>query len=444
VRVLYVQQYLGNNELAVMPIGLLYVATAASKHRAKLLDMNVVEDPYGDLEQAIREFDPDVVALSLRNIDNQQRLNLVYFYRELPKTLQLIRRIKPDVRLVIGGAGFSLFPQAIMERNPEIDFGVYLEGEQSFPLLLEHLEDPETVKGLYYRQGKKVVFSGAAPMVDLTELPIPRKDLLDDIKVYDTGKNGVGIHTKRGCPYRCSYCNYFLLNGFRIRMRRPEQIVDEIEELVTKYGINDFMFADGVFSNPFEHVKQICEEIKRRELNVAWAAWCEVKDITEEFIDTVVSAGCCLIVISPDGYSNGALKGLNKGITTRDVRRAVKLILRYPEVRIGFGFFLTAPGETFLGYLSMMAYYFTVLPWIMLRRKGGGGFSWVRLEPETEIRKQAIRDGLISEETDLLPDDDDQLRRLFYVKPSLRFLDPLSRLVVGGVNAVKSLRHRPK
>jgi hypothetical protein len=70
------------------------------------------------------------------------------------------------------------------------------------------------------------------------------------------------------------------------------------------------------------------------------------------------------------------------------------------------------------------------VPFILLRRKGGSGFSWIRIEPDTQVRETAVRDGLISEETELLPKDIESLRRLFYIKPALRFLDPPSRILV--------------
>lgn len=444
MRILYVQQYLGGDELLVMPIGLLYIATAASSHEAKLFDMNAAKNPYEELDKIIQEYDPDVVALSLRNIDSQQRTNLKYYYLDLPKTLQLVKTAKPEVTLVAGGAGFSMFAETIMQRHREIDFGVYLEGEVAFPALLENLQHPHKVPSLYYREGEELKFTGPSPLVDLEKLPIPRKDIIPDIKIYETGKGGIGVHTKRGCPCRCSYCNYYLLNGLKVRMRDPVQVVDEIEELVEKYGIKEFMFADGIFSNPLWHVTKICEEIKRRKIQVQWDAWCDIKNINREFLEAVTSAGCRSVIISPDAYSNSALQGLNKGITTREVRKAVKLLVDWPGLRVGFCFFLTTPGETFWGYLRTMFYYFTTVPFILLRRKGGSGFSWIRIEPDTQVRETAIRDGLISEETELLPEDLKSLRRLFYIKPTLKFLDPPSRIFVDvmerGRNMIKLKR----
>lgn len=142
MRILYLQQYLGGDELLVMPIGLLYIATAASAHEAKLFDMNAAKNPYQELDEILREYDPHVIALSLRNIDSQQRMDLKYYYLELPKTLQLVKTVKPEVFLVVGGAGFSMFAKTIMQRHREIDFGIYLEEKQPFQLSLKICRRP--------------------------------------------------------------------------------------------------------------------------------------------------------------------------------------------------------------------------------------------------------------------------------------------------------------
>lgn len=300
------------------------------------------------------------------------------------------------------------------------------------------------MSNLYYRKGSELKVTERGPLIDLETLPIPRKDIIPDIKIYETGKGGIGVNTKRGCPCRCSYCNYYLLNGLKVRMRPPVQVVDEIEELVNKYGMKEFMFADGMFSSPFRHAKEICEEMKGREIKVQWDAWCDIRDINEEFIDIVSAAGCRSLIISPDAYSNSALEGLNKKITTRQVRRAIKLLMHRSNLRIGFCFFQASPGETFWGYLQTLFYYINSIISITLRGRGGCGFSWIRIEPDTQIRKTAVRDGTITEETELLPEDIESLQKLFYVKPSLRFIDPLSRMIVSSVSLIKGIIGRKR
>lgn len=427
MKILFVQSYLGRHEPLVMPLGISYLATMVPEHEVKLIDLNICESPYEDLSDTLKDFRPDIVCISLRNIDSQQRKELFYYYKEFPKALKIIRTTLPDVLIIAGGAGFSMFPRKIMERHGEIDFGVYLEGEEVLPDLINNLSEPWKVHNLYYRKNGEVLFSRVGNLPDFKSLPIPRKDILD-IERYRKYEGAIGIQTKRGCPYKCVYCNYPILNGMKIRLREPYHIVDEIEELVKEYGVNDFMFADGVFSSPVEHVMSICEEIKRRNIKVNWAAWCDVKDISEKFLDAVTTAGCKYIVISPDAFSDSALEGLAKGFTEKDVKRAYNLLKNCPGVRFGFGFLINPPGETITGFFKALLFYTKAIIELKLKGKGGGGLNWIRIEPDTGIYKTALKEGIITDDTDLLPEDEKELKKLFYTNPALKFLDPIASL----------------
>lgn len=441
MKILLIQQYLGRKELPVMPVGLGYIASVVPEHDVKLVDMNNYPKPYEQLEKVIADFTPDIIGISIRNIDNQQRSDLYYYYLEFPKSIKIIKKLAPQAKIVLGGAGFSMFPRKIMERNPDVHFGVYLEGEVTFPKLLKNLDNPSCVSNLYYRKGDEVIFTEKAAMLDLSELKKPRKDVLD-MDFYKKHKWAVGVNTKRGCPARCAYCNYYTLNGMRVRTVPAQQVVDEIEELVNVYKVESFLFADGLFSAPYKHVKEICDEIKKRNIKVEWGAWCGVRDVTTTFLDTVSEAGCTLVVLSPDAFSDEALKGLHKGFSNKDVRESIKRVSAYPGVKLGFGFFNTPPNETVLGYFKTLFYYFPTVFMLMLRRKGGAGFSWIRIEPETPIYKISLEQGLLNEDDDLLPDTTEKLSKMFYVNPKLKFLDPLARFL-GSVMQLKKL-FRPR
>jgi len=440
MKILLLQSYLGRPERIVMPIGLAYIATMlGADHDVKILDMNLCRNPYEDLEVTIRDYHPEIIGISLRNVDNQQRIGFFYYYQELPKTLKLIKDVAPESKIVIGGPGFSMFAEKIMQRHHEIDFGIYLEGEYSFPALLGNIDDPRNVPNLYYRNGGILSFTFQGKLPDIEKLPIPRKDILN-INVYKQDKWAIGVQTKRGCPLQCAYCNYPILNGLTVRMRDPVQIVDEIEDLVKHHGVTSFMFADGIFSSPFHHVKSICDEIVYRRVHVQWAAWCNVMDISEAFLETVTKAGCNHIVISPDALSQTALNGLNKSFTRQNIKETLDLLNRWQGIHFGFGFFLTVPGETIGGYFATIFFFIKEMLLKMIgMRKGGCGLSWIRIEPNTRIHQTAIDEGLIRCETDLIPEKINDLKKLFYINPKLRFLDTLSVFLVKIINLKKTV-----
>lgn len=431
MRILLVQAYLAKNDPPVFPIGICSIASALRDHDVRVYDPNVSADPYGGLKEVLSGFSPEVVGISLRNIDNQEKDKFFYYFKTVKPTVELIRETAPSARIIIGGAGFSMFAQKIMERTEELDFGVYLEGEESFPELVSNLDAPGKVKGIYYKKKGKVFFSGTRPFPDYRSLPFPRKDLVD-LEKYAIHLEGIGIQTKRGCAYKCCYCIYPTLNGNKIRVRDPEKIVDEVEDLVKNHNINRFMFADALFNIPMKHAAQTCEEILRRGLDVEWSAWCEPKLITRELILLMKKAGCKSIFYSPDAFSRSAQGALHKGISEKDIYKVYRYAREIDGMRTVFCFFVAVPGETFKGLVKILKFFVVGNLALGIKRKGAVGLAWIRIEPDTAIYDQALKEGIITRETELLPPDGSP-ENLFYEKPDLRKYIPFVRLMLNGI-----------
>lgn len=428
MKVLLIQSYLkGDNQPPVYPLGISYIATFLVKHEVKAFDPNVSDKPMDDLSNIIAEFKPDVIGISFRNIDNQSRIKPLDYYGDFRKILGIVKKGKPSALIIVGGAGFSMMAEEIMEANKEIDFGIYLEGEETFPELLDNLLEPQKVKGVFYRKGGKVFFTGSRLFADFGKYPQPRRDLLD-IKKY-RGEVSIGIQTQRGCPLRCAYCNYPALNGNMLRIRRPSDVVDEIESLVERYNVKQFVFADSIFNRPHEHAVNICQEIIRRGLHkkANWVCWLDLRYMTKDFLSLAEKAGCNGICFSPDGLSDSSLRSLNKGIREKDVWNILKLVVgnsAFKKMTCIISMFINTPGETPFGVLRIMLYkVISILIKIVLRRKVNVYTGWIRLEPSTELYKMAIEQGVISCNKPLLQSDQNDIKTLFYLNPSLRKTD---------------------
>lgn len=153
MRVVLIQVPLGRNSPdpgPVLPLGIRAIAGSLRLrgHEVHLVDLNL-SGALVDLEKLAEAGSFDLIGVSLRNIDTTSRRRFRYYYLELEPTLKLCRKLFGDVPITIGGAGFSLFARQIMERHATCDFGVYLEGEETACELLEHLDDPSVVRGLY-------------------------------------------------------------------------------------------------------------------------------------------------------------------------------------------------------------------------------------------------------------------------------------------------------
>ena len=427
MKVLLIQSHLGRIKSfpPLFPIGICYIATALQgKHKVKILDLNLRELPqaYEELEKEIVAFAPDVAGISIRDIDTTSRADIFFNFKTIRPTAQLIKKANSNVKLLAGGAGFSIFAQKIMERIPEFDYGVFLEGEESVSELLENLGSPEKVKGIFYRKNGTVTFTGLREFPDFSKVPIPvREPNLIDINQYiGPMENNIGIQSKRGCMLNCIYCGYPFLSGRRLRLRMPQSVADEIEYLM-KLGVRKFTFVDNIFNIPPAHAKGICEEIIKRGLDIEWSAWFEIKNATKELILLAKKAGCKHFGFSPDGSTNKALSVLKKDITEEDIGKNLEIIKKTDGIRAGYNFFLTLPNTGLRDMIKTLILYFKIP--IFLFGRGSVYISWVRIEPHTEIHKIAIEEGSISKDTDLLPAEQSELPKLFYTNPSYRYFE---------------------
>lgn len=450
MRVLLVHAYLGRDEAdgLLYPIAIVTLGTVLKQkgYEVRCLDPNPLKRGYDPIGEAVKEFQPDVVGISQRNVDTTQLRDPWLYIKTLQPTVDLIRSIKSDVKIIVGGAAFSLFAEKIVQRTPGIDFGIYQEGEESLPELLENLNQPEKVKGIIIRhQDGSTTFTGHREPPELGKLPIPDRDLVDPRPYFST-MGSIGIETKRGCYLRCIYCSYPFLNGANIRQKSPKQIVDEIYFLKDKYDVPGFMFLDSVFNLPQNHAEEICNELIRRGNKTPWTAWFDMRNITPEFVKLVREAGCKQLSFSPDALEENALKTLRKSFTRKDIDATVKTVSRIPGVRSGYAFFSAPPGTTPLGYLKMLAFFIRWNLTLVPRKKGGVGLSWIRIEPYTEIEQIALKEGIITPETDLLPETEEELLKLFYIHPKMKWTQPISHFLLDSVNFAarlmgKKVRH---
>lgn len=419
MKVLLVQSYLGGSEPLVFPLGLSCLKAALAGHTVRIFDTNTAERPLQELGEVIAGFAPDVVGISLRNIDSTNKRRVVFYYARLKETIDVVKRAT-GAKVVVGGSGFSMFAEEIMADEPRLDFGVFLEGEAAFPELLENLEAPQRVKSVYYRRGGTVHFTGARDQVDLDAVALPDRQALAAY-LSPLNPDAVGVETKRGCTLDCIYCVYGFLNGKALRFRAPERVVDEIESLVRDYGVQSITFVDSVFNLPRRHAEAICREMIRRGLRVRWSAWFNERGLTREFVELARDAGCRNVILSPDAFSDATLRRLGKNIRTADILRSHEVLREIGGFEVSYNFFKNPPGQTLRAALSLLG--FAVRAKRQLGSRVHFEFSSMRVEPHTRLHAVALEEGLVRAGENLL-------FPRYYTNPGTRYIERAFNLLL--------------
>ncbi|MDD4900000.1 MAG: cobalamin-dependent protein [Candidatus Omnitrophica bacterium] len=431
MRILLLQQEMGRRqkEKPVFPLGLASLASVLiKKHKVKVFDPNIFPSPCEAskrLAQIMADFSPDVVGISIKYIETIEKSDTYVYYKNIRNMLGEVKAINPKSVVIAGGAGFSIFAKEIMRDLPSLDFGVYLEGEDSLFELLDNLDNPENVRGIFIRRGGEPFFTGSRQLPDFEKLDMfsLNPEVLDISRYICDDYQVFGIQSKRGCAHECAYCSYPQLNGRLLRLKDPVKLVDEIEFLAKEYGLRTFSFADNIFNVPQEHAYQICSEILKRKLRVKWGAWFDLKNFSQELLALAVSSGCSYVEFSPDAATEKGLKLLGKGITLSDIDRSISIIRNEKRIIVSYNFFCIHPAQTFFGMIRSLFLFAKIFLFLFGRVRIS--LAWIRIMPQTLMQQIAIKEGLIKEQEGLLAVNEDKLRHFLYSKASLRLLDIL-------------------
>jgi len=384
----------------VFPLGLAYIAASLEENRIQhqVLDLCFVQDYETAIESAITLFQPDIIGLSLRNIDNVSYPNYISYLPFYRQVVQTIRR-KSHGLIVIGGSGFTLVADSILEYLGA-DFGIMGEGELSFVKLINHIE---AKKNPHSSLQPGIIDCSPEIIENLDALPIPDRSGFDNEAYFRWGGMG-NIQTKRGCPFRCIYCTYPIIEGRRVRLRNPKLICDEIESIL-EYGIDNFFFVDNAFNYPIDHAQIICQEIISRNLPVQWSCYANPRFITPKLIELMLSSGCTGLEFGSDAADETMLVNLGKNFTVNDLSEA-SAICKKSGLSFCHNLLLGGPGETMETVHQTLDAINNMSPTAVICMIG------IRVFPKTRL-------SFIAMEEEMIGIEEDFLKPVFYLSPAI-------------------------
>jgi anaerobic magnesium-protoporphyrin IX monomethyl ester cyclase len=310
------------------PLGILYLASYLRKEtndvEIKALD-GYHEKSINVVLNKITHFRPDVLGISLVT-------------QAATGAREIIRQVREKIHtlfIVAGGPHPTIFPGELLKR-PGADAVVMGEGEITFSRLILCLKENKNyhdLAGLAVKQEGKIKINKKRDLIrDLDEIPFPARDLLD-IKAYP------GYHYKksswdtsflsgRGCPYKCVYCSNPVWKYQKpwIRLRSPRNIASELEEVKSRYGVDEFYDQTDLFNGSLKWAKEVCDEYIHRNLNINWKVQMTAKNIDEELAAKMAASGCWLALVGVETGNDRTSRGINKRSTTALVEKSLGML----------------------------------------------------------------------------------------------------------------------
>lgn len=331
-------------------LGISYIAACLEQNgfNCRIFDAEFNSWSQEELLRRVIAFKPDAVGITAMTL-------------KIIRAAQIADLIKKQLNIptIIGGCHVTALPKRTLEEFPSFDYGVYAEGEKTSLELFRLLEDNglkekiDSVKGLVHRKGKDIFVNQPRSFLtseELDNLPYPAFDhyygknpkALRGRRPYETKYITI---TSRGCPYNCAFCMQIL--GHTIRRRRAENVCDELEYAIKRYGAQRVDFADEIFLFNGPQTRELLHLMIDRGLpkKIKWSGLIRANFVNQELISLAKTSGCTHLEMGVESGDDEILKTIDKKITVEQVKKAVKII-KDAGITLTTYYILGHPNET--------------------------------------------------------------------------------------------------
>jgi radical SAM superfamily enzyme YgiQ (UPF0313 family) len=320
-----------------LPVGLLYLASYLKKKLGTNIDIDILDlrlknnSDEKELYQNIDSKNADIVGITALSAEIDATLKLAKF----------IKKKFSHVRLVIGGPLASAEHDYLANLNL-FDNIVVGEGEEA---LLSIAAGHPVVS-------RPVLSSADFNAVDLNYVVSPDYSLvnlttyfnLETHEAFQANKEAVPIMTSRGCPFNCSFCLHMF--GTKVRYRRIENVISEIEHLVSRYKIKEIQIEDDIFNIKKERVVKFFDLLNQKniKLSIAFPNGLKYDFLDEEIIKLFKKNGVYRVPLGIESTSDRMMTVLRKKHNFNKLQSVIQLLRKYNI--LVHGFFITGlPGE---------------------------------------------------------------------------------------------------
>lgn len=378
----------------VYPLGISYLKAFLNEvmPSLKVYTFDFMTGSFDDYIKLLCEINPDYTGISLRNIDDvniYRKESFISHYKQIIATTREFSRSK----VIIGGSGFSIYPRLLFEiLHP--DFGIHGEGEVSLQKLItaiDNNEDFSSIDGLVFNNNSQIVVNRRTSYFKTPVLSFDNSM----IDFYWQNSGMLNIQTKRGCPYKCIYCTYPLIEGSKVRTIDPVLIVKTLKELRDKNKINYVFFTDSVFNLNNRFNFELAEKIIDADLNLRWGGYFNFANLDIRLLKKLKQSGLQHIEFGTESLSDTMLANYRKPFTVADILNISSIC---NKLDIDFAHFLILGGYGETEKTLDETFYNSTL----INRTVFFPFIGMRIYPGTRLQEVAIHEKLIEKNDPLL------------------------------------------
>ncbi len=317
-------------------LGQAYLKSYFERH-SKFKDKVEISIETKDIPKMLFKKCPDIIGMSVAT----------EYYLEAIKLASMIKKSLPEAVLIIGGYHITNMPQTF---NQIFDFGVLGEGEVTFLELVnaifnkEKKENFRKINGLiFFDEFNNLVKTAPRELIsNLDTIPFPYRDKKRKIYTH--------IMTSRGCPFSCAFCASSAFWGRTIRYNSVEYVINEMLELITKYGVRHITIWDDLFIGNLERLRKIAQLIKQQNRifgNITFGVSARPNLIAQnqEIPDIFKKINVIRVSLGFESGSNRMLKKLKgESASLENNQKAIELLKKY-KFLINGGFIIGSPEE---------------------------------------------------------------------------------------------------
>lgn len=400
------------NRLNRQPIDLAYAASILreSSFEVEIIDANLLRVDDDQLKVHLTRSRPETVIITTSPFESWA---CPYPTIKIPqRTTRLVKEALPLTRVILIGPHGIVWPRKTLEGISGADFLIHCEHEVIIETVVKAIaqEDQELLKKLSgiawrdIRTNEIRVIEGKLFVNNLDKLPFPAYDLLPMAEYVKYGYIKSELFTElgrkgnfsivlssRGCPYGCSFCIGPAVFGRKYRTRSPQNVIEELKYLYERFNVKLLRFQDLEFCLDKKRIMQMCQEIIREKLDIAWSCTTRFDSVDKELLHMMKKVGCYHINYGLESASENVLKKARKRINVKQTQRA---LLETSDVGIhaSNNIIVGLPGEDMKTLSETLKFIKKMLKYEHVSFSGG---TIPIIYPETELFELAQKNGLI-------------------------------------------------